>query len=209
MRHAAEPLAAFASGLVFPPDAVVRARFVANHDTPLRSVAATGQTPPGRTILDHVLRAPARGRVTLRITDPRGQLVREYTSDAAAPDPSMPNVPMYWFAPPDADRLPVSTGAHRVVWDLRYPTPPSLDYGADGEPATSVSYGIIATAIAGQSPRRQPVGPLAVPGRYQAALTVDGQTLTGTIDVRPDPRVTVTPADFDASLGWQLSLVAG
>src|SRR5262249_4545198 len=70
----------------------------------------------------------------------------------------------------------------------------------------SESYGIIATAILGQSPRQQPVGPLVVPGTYQAVLTVAGQSLTRSVTVSADPRVAASPADFDAALGWQLAL---
>jgi hypothetical protein len=121
----------------------------------------------------------------------------------------MPNVPMYWFKAGDAERVPTSAGTHRFVWDLRYPTPPALDYGADGQEATSVSYGIIATAILGQSPRRQPVGPLVAPGSYTIELTTGGQTLTRSLEVRPDPRVTVSAAEFAASVDWQLRLSAG
>ncbi len=94
--------------------------------------------------------------------------------------------------------------------DLRYfDAAAALDYGPDGEPATSVSYGIIATAIVGESPRRQPVGPLVVPGTYQVQLTVNGQSSTRPLVVMPDPRVPVSAADFDAALSWQLSLTTG
>jgi photosystem II stability/assembly factor-like uncharacterized protein len=193
---------------LFEPAPVTRARWDVNQDTPLPPEVPTGQNPPDGAIIDYYLREPPTGPVTLTIRTAAG-VVREYTSAAAAPDSSMPNVPMYWFRPADAERLPVTAGAHRVVWDLRYPTPPPLDYGSDGDPATSVSYGIIATAVVGQSPRRQPVGPLVVPGTYQVQLTVNGQSATRPIVVVPDPRVQVSAADFDASLRWQLSLTAG
>jgi photosystem II stability/assembly factor-like uncharacterized protein len=194
---------------LFEPAPVTRARWDVNQDTPLPPEVPTGQNPPDGAIIDYYLREPPTGLVTLTIRSAAGQVVREYTSAPAAPDSSMPNVPMYWFRPADAERLPVTAGAHRVVWDLRYPTPPPLDYGSDGDPATSVSYGIIATAVVGQSPRRQPVGPLVVPGTYQVQLTVNGQSATRPIVVVPDPRVQVSAADFDASLRWQLSLTAG
>jgi photosystem II stability/assembly factor-like uncharacterized protein len=194
---------------LFEPAPVTRARWDVNQDTPLPPEVPTGQNPPDGAIFDYYLREPAAGPVTLTIRSTAGQVVREYSSTATAPDSSMPNVPMYWFLPADAERLAVAAGAHRVVWDLRYATPPALDYGPDGEPATSVSYGIIATAIVGESPRRQPVGPLVVPGTYQVQLTVNGQSSTRPLVVMPDPRVPVSAADFDAALGWQLSLTTG
>jgi hypothetical protein len=209
LRQAEAARASTAPGFLFEPAPVTRARWDVNQDTPLPPEVPTGQNPPDGAIIDYDLRAPAAGQVTLTIRTAAGQVVREYSSDAAAPDASMPNVPTYWFQPADATRLPATAGVHRFVWDLRYPTPPPLDYGPDGQPATSVSYGIIATAILGQSPRRQPVGPLVVPGTYQVQLGVGGQSFTRSLVVMPDPRVQVSSADFDAALGWQLSLTSG
>ena len=198
-----------ASAYLWPPAGAIRARWSVNQDTPLPPEVPAGQNPPDGAILDYYLRQAATGPVTISITDAQGRLVREYSSAAPTPDTSMPNVPMYWFAPADAERLPVSGGMHRVVWDLRYPTPPSLNYGADGEPSETTSYGIIAPAIVGQTPRHQPLGPLALPGIYHVRLTVNGQASPRELTVSNDPRSTVTLADLEESLGWQLSLVSG
>ena len=40
-------------------------------------------------------------------------------------------------------------------------------------------------------------GPLALPGAYQVRLTTEGQTLTAPLEVRADPRVTVSRADLE------------
>jgi hypothetical protein len=45
---------------------------------------------------------------------------------------------------------------------------------------------------------RSLTGPLAPPGRYQVQLAVDGQTSTAAFEIRQDPRVSATPADFEA-----------
>jgi photosystem II stability/assembly factor-like uncharacterized protein len=209
LRQGEAGRAGAASAYLFDPAPVTRARWDVNQDTPLPPEVPTGQNPPDGAIIDYYLRTAATAPVTLTIHDGKGQIVRQYSSTATATDSSMPNVPMYWFRPDDADRLPTSAGTHRFVWDLRYPTPPPLDYGGDGQEATAVSYGIIATAVLGQSPRRQPVGPLVVPGRYEVALAIGGQRLTRTLVVTPDPRVQVSAADFDASLSWQLALTSG
>jgi len=209
LRQSDTARASAAPAYLFEPAPVTRVRWDVNQDTPLPPEVPTGQNPPDGAIMDYYLREAARGPVTLTIRTAAGQVVREYSSNATPADTSMPNVPMYWFLPADAERLPVAAGAHRFAWDLRYPTPPPLDYGPDGQQATSVSYGIIATAIVGQSPRRQPVGPLVVPGTYQVQLTVNGQSSTRSLLVTPDPRVQISTADFDAALSWQLSLTAG
>jgi hypothetical protein len=208
LRQTDAATAATGNAFLFTPEPVTRVRWDVNQDTPLPPEVPSGENPPDGAIVDFTLRTAATGPVTLTIRDDHGALVRQYSSAAPTPDLSMPNVPMYWFRSPDADRVPTAAGTHRFVWDLRYPTPPALDYGADGQEAASVSYGIIATAVIGQSPRRQPVGPLVAPGTYTVELAVGGQTLSRSLDVHADPRVTVTPADFTASLDWQLRLAS-
>jgi photosystem II stability/assembly factor-like uncharacterized protein len=197
-----------AAAYLWQPASAIRARWSANQDTPVPPEVPVGQNPPDGAILDYYLRQAPTGPVAISITDAQGRLVREYSSAATTPDTTMPNVPMYWFAPDD-QRLPSSAGMHRVVWDLRYPTPPSLSYGADGEPSDTTSYGIIAPAIIGQTPRRQPMGPLALPGVYQVRLTAGGQAMPRALTVSNDPRVPVTLADLEASVDWQLRLAAG
>jgi photosystem II stability/assembly factor-like uncharacterized protein len=192
---------------LFQPETAWRVRWDNNQDTPLPPEVPTGQNPPDGAILDYYLRSPASAPVTLSILDASGGLVREYTSTPAPPDETMPNVPMYWFEPPRV--LPTAAGMHRVVWDLRYPTPPSLNYGPDGNPSSSTSYGIIATAIVGESPREQPVGPLALPGTYRVRLVVAGQTYERSLTVKNDPRVAVSQADLEAHLSWERALTAG
>jgi len=46
----------------------------------------------------------------------------------------------------------------------------------------------------------RPAAPMAVPGEYTIALTVDGRTLTKPVRVDPDPRVAVPTADLVAQL---------
>jgi photosystem II stability/assembly factor-like uncharacterized protein len=192
---------------LFPPAPAMRVRWDNNQDTPLPPEVPVGQNPPDGAIIDYYLRTPASGPVILSINDAQGRLVRELSSVAPAPDTTMPNVPMYWFKQPDV--LATTAGAHRFVWDLRYPTPPTLNYGADGNPAYSMSYGIVATAIIGQSPRQQPVGSLVAPGTYQILLTVNGQTQAHSLVVKNDPRVNITQQDLEAQLTWERALAAG
>jgi hypothetical protein len=49
-------------------------------------------------------------------------------------------------------------------------------------------------------------GPRVVPGNYQVKLTVDGQTQTQTFEVKPDPRLTTTPADYAKQLDLSLKI---
>src|SRR5438105_3529858 len=78
---------------------------------------------------------------------------------------------------------------HRVVWDLRYPPPAALRH----------EYPI--SAVYHATPR-EPRGPWVLPGRFTIRLTVDGATLTRTLSVTMDPRVSVA----SGALGRQLAL---
>jgi len=74
---------------------------------------------------------------------------------------------------------PNKPGLARVTWDLRYP-------------GATVFKGMIMRSA---RPER---GPLAVPGRFQVRLVVDGQSQTADLMVEKDPRLTdVTQADLD------------
>ena len=201
VRSSADP------AFLFPPSSVTRVRWSNNKDTPLPPEVPAGQNAPDGAIIDYYLRSAPSGPVTLSIHDARGGLVREFSSIAPEPDMTMPNVPMYWFKQPVV--LATTAGAHRLIWDLRYPTPPSLNYGADGNPSYSTSYGIIAPAIISQSPRQQPIGSLVAPGNYQVRLTVGGPTLTRDLVVRNDPRVQITQQDLEAQLRLERALVEG
>jgi photosystem II stability/assembly factor-like uncharacterized protein len=83
-------------------------------------------------------------------------------------------------------RVTTDVGLNRFVWDLRY--------------ADSVKFpGMILWA-------GEMRGPKVVPGRYQVKLTVDGKTITESFEVKPDPRLTTSPADFAKQLELGLKI---
>ncbi|HSQ20286.1 MAG TPA: glycosyl hydrolase, partial [Blastocatellia bacterium] len=49
-------------------------------------------------------------------------------------------------------------------------------------------------------------GPRIAPGNYQVKLTVDGQTLTENFEVKPDPRLTTSAADYAKQLDLSLKI---
>jgi hypothetical protein len=178
LRQAAEALASDGAYL-FRPARATRVRWNLNTDTPLPIDEPTAQNPPDGAVLDYWLAAPASGTLTLEIMDRTGALVRRYASDDP-PEPvdSTANFPLWWIR--RSSSLGTSAGAHRFVWDLRYPPPP----------AESHSYPI--AAILGDTPR-EPRGPFVPPGTYFVRLTANGRAMTQPIEVRMDPRVR-TPA---------------
>jgi len=86
-------------------------------------------------------------------------------------------------------------GLNRFVWDMRYAGPPSIS-----NPSSWLS---------------SLEGPVALPGRYQVRVTVDGRSETQPFQIIPDPRLHVTQAqlqqqfDLDTAILAQLRHVQG
>ena len=113
--------------------------------------------------------ADGGGLVTLEILDASGTVVRSFSSEDTGEqlvppaEPSMRAPTMERIGTP---RLDNSAGMHRFAWDFRYPGPWDSNQGR-----------------AGRS------GPVAVPGSYQARLSVGNYTATESFEVLMDPRV--------------------
>jgi hypothetical protein len=192
---------------LFEPAQAIRVRWDNNKDTPLPPEVPQGQNPPDGIALDYYLRMAVSGPVTLSIHDATGTIVRQYTNTAPPPDTRLPSVSANWFKAPVTTST--SAGMHRLVWDLRYPTPPSLDFRADGTEADTVSYGIIAAAVVGESSKQQPVGPLVLPGTYEVRLTAGGRTVTRKLMVTNDPRSQASAADLAEQFRYERGLAVG
>src|SRR6185369_2359164 len=135
---------------LFPPAQAVRLRSTENRDTPWPPETPLGENPPTGAVLDYWLSEPARGAVTIEISDSAGALVRRFTSsDAPESLPARRYFEAAWTQAPRA--LATSAGMHRFVWDLRYPRPPAPSY----------SYTIAAVRTAGTPV--EPTGPFVLP----------------------------------------------
>jgi hypothetical protein len=128
--------------------------------------------------------------VSLTFLDDKGAVIRTFaTKPPAPPGADAPKAPGTAAVPapappPDERFLTARPGLNRFVWDLRYP-------GAERVP------GDVST-------EKAITGPLAPPGRYQARLTVGDRSWTQSFEVRKDPRVAATQADFDAQFAlWR------
>jgi photosystem II stability/assembly factor-like uncharacterized protein len=182
---------------LFRPRAAVRVRWDNWQETPLEKETPAGENPPDGALIDYYLKSPAR-ELKLEIRDSRGRVLRQFTNTPAAPRHLPANVPEYWFAPPAS--LTAKPGLNRFVWDLRLPDPPALPFGFRGGRLDYVEYTLPDHALPGETPRRQPQGPLVTPGEYEIVLTVDGETYRQPLAVALDPRVRVAPADLAAQL---------
>ncbi len=152
-------------------------------DTPSKT---EGQNPPSGVVIHYYLKeAPAKdAKVTLEILDADGTLVRRITT--SSPEPAAkPERGGGRRGDPAADKLEAKQGMNRFVWDLRHP-------GAESFPGMVIWGGL--------------QGPRAVPGRYQARLTVGDKIQTVAFDVLADPRSSATTEDFQAQLRFLIAV---
>jgi photosystem II stability/assembly factor-like uncharacterized protein len=207
LRQVKAVAASTAPAFLFRPAPASRARWDNTQDTPLPPEMKVGDNPPEGAILDYYLAAPATGPITLTISTTGGELIREYSSVPPPPDATMPNVPEYWLAPPAV--LATTAGMHRVAWDLRYPDPPTLNFGYTGTLLDYREYTLSWHALPGLTPRSTLVGLMVPPGTYTVKLTVNGASYTQPVTVVPDPRVPVPAAALAVQFQLQRRMVAG
>jgi hypothetical protein len=119
-------------------------------------------------MIDYLLAREATDKeeVTLEFLDAAGKSIRTLSSKPEAASDEATLSP----------RLPVKAGLNRFVWDLRYPD-------------ASRFKGMILWGGSVQ-------GPEVVPGHYQVRLTSGGKSQTQGFEVRKDPRVAATAADY-------------
>jgi hypothetical protein len=132
--------------------------------------------------------------VVIEFFDLNGKSVRKFTgrvprpgagsSGSATPAPAAAGEGEgFGGAPP---QVPTDAGLNRFVWDMRY--------------TEAVRFpGMILWA-------GETRGPKVVPGTYQVKLTVDGATLTETFEVKSDPRLTTTAAEYAKQLDLSLKI---
>ena len=159
---------------LFPMSATVRFRPSAFTGTPMPKDEPMAATRPNGAVIDYVVPAHVRGPVQLEIRDASGAMIRHYASADRAPPlvPSKLKIAPEWVERPVP--LRASSGQHRFVWDLRYEASAELSAGEEQETK----------------------GVWATPGQYTVVLSIDGQSFRQTLDVKPDPRVKASPADY-------------
>ena len=207
LRQARAALASNGPAFLFKPAPASRARWDNTQDTPLPPEMIVGENPLEGAVIDYYLPSPVSGPVKLTVADPSGRAIREFTNVAPPADTVMPNVPDYWLMPPAA--LPTSAGMHRVNWDLRYPDPPTLNYGYSGTLLDYREYTLNWHAIVGKTYRRTLVGPMVLAGAYTVTLAAGGQSVSQPLTVVQDPRIDVPQAGLEAQFHLQQRMVAG
>ncbi len=187
-----------ANSYLLRPATTIRARWDNDQETPLPPETPAGKNPPDGAIIDYYLKSVPTGEITLEIRDAQGKLVRKFTSAAPSPDTTVKNVPDYWFGPQVA--LSKNAGHNRFTWDLRYDSPPALNFSYYGNMLEYVEYTLSDHAIPEDTPREQTLGPLAVPGQYEVTLIGNDVLMKQPLSIVLDPRVHVSQTDLQAQL---------
>ena len=168
---------------LFTPPLATRVRDNMFNDTPLPPEEPTGKNPPDGAILDYYLAADVSS-VHIDVMHQNGNLIRSYRSHDLPVniDTTIQPHPTYWIRP--NQKLGVSAGHHRFIWDLKYAPPKGVE----------ASYSI--AAVYKNTPS-SPFGPLVNPGRYRIRLTVDGEVTEKNLVLRLDPRVSMSEAALE------------
>jgi photosystem II stability/assembly factor-like uncharacterized protein len=162
---------------------------------PLPPTATIGQNPPAGVVVYYSLKTKPANEVSLEFLDASGKSIRKFTSRVqrtegsegaageARPAQAEEESPRGAGAPP---RLPLDVGLNRFAWDLRY--------------TDAVRFpGMILWA-------GETRGPRVTPGKYQVRLTVDGFTMTESFEIKSDPRLSTTAADYAKQLELGLKI---
>ncbi len=162
---------------------------------PLGPTATLGRNPANGVVVYYSLKAKPTADVDLEFLDSAGKSIRKFTArvrragEAAgqgqAPAGPPPGEGGFFGggAPPP---VPIEVGLNRFVWDTRYPDAVRFP-------------GMILWA-------GETRGPKLPPGTYQVKLTVEGKSYTQNFEIKPDPRLTTTPADYAKQLELGLKI---
>jgi photosystem II stability/assembly factor-like uncharacterized protein len=172
--------AAPAAPVLYKPQTAIRVRWNLNTDTPLPQEEPAGENPPDGAMIEYWLPANASGEVTLEITDASGTLVRRYSSRDTLYSIPPNNVPPYWLRRQSI--LSSNAGMHRWLWDLHY------------QPLNQPPAYPIAAVYKNTAPNL--TSPWVMPGAYTATLRANGTTYTQPLQVRMDPRVTMSEPEL-------------
>ena len=170
-----------ADAYLFPTPPAIRWRYSGNfHEKGL------GQNPPAAAMIEYWLKAKSSKDISIDILDSKGALVRTLSSVADPQEWPIDDPDEGSDEANEAD-LKNASGVQRGFWDFRYEGAKKvwrakLDAGAPGD------------------------GPLASPGTYTVRLNADGKTYTRPLVVNPDPRLSMTAAQYDEQLKMSLAI---
>ena len=172
--------------VLYTPSPTIRLRANQNKDTPFTPETPLGQNPPTGAVVDYFLAEKSATGVELEVHDAAGALIQKFSS--TAPESDIETSPYFtadWCKEPQV--LSADAGSHRFVWNLRMPRPRAIEY----------QYSNTASRTDGAA--LTPEGPLVLPGEYRLTLRVADKSVERALIILPDPRVTASASDMEAS----------
>ena len=178
---------------LFAPGEIFALRNGGQNGTPLPHEEPQELNPPSGILAYYFLKSPAATPLKVELLDSTGTTKVCVASDTPVkqPDTEAINVQAIWLQPPPPPSTAV--GLHRLALDIpvvrNYPgarraSPPKPP--ADACHPTNMPAAPVSDSPQTAKPSRDPGG--LKPGTYTVRLTVDGQTLTQLVTVKPDPR---------------------
>ena len=181
--------------LLFKPEDAYRMQ--GGGGPPLPTTATVGRNPPNGVVVYYSLKTKPAGDLVIEFADVTGKSIRKFTAPkpSASPSPGAGQASPSEPAPSEESgfgggapqpRVSADVGLNRFVWDMRY--------------SEAVRFpGLILWA-------GEMRGPRIVPGTYQVKVTVDGKTMVENFEVKPDPRLSTTEADYAKQFELQLKI---
>jgi photosystem II stability/assembly factor-like uncharacterized protein len=178
-----------AGAYLFVPEETLAIHQGSQNGTPLPHEEPQEQNPSAGVVACYWLKSAPRGPLKLELVDGSGKVATCLASDTPVKpvDTEAINVQAYWEEP--APPPSAAPGMHRIALNVttprgfgfgRRPAPPPIDAcHPAGTPAPQPE----------AAPMRPGRGAQSLePGNYTVRLTLDGQTLTQSVTVKPDPR---------------------
>jgi len=143
-----------------------------------------GQNPPAGAVIDFYVKQAPKGATTIEILDRQGQVIRKFSSQKT----EIPDEPRDPDEKKPEKEIKVEAGLNRFIWNMRY------------ESANRVPGYYLWEYNGGAR------GPLALPGKYQVRLTVDGKSQSAPLEIKLDPRVQVGQVDLEKQFNLLLQI---
>src|SRR3989441_404837 len=155
-----------------------------------------GQNPPDGVLVSYWLGAKPEGDVTLTFLDAKAGVIRSFKSAPPEPKETKEEKPLT----PEQKRseeikkarepkVPKEAGLNRFVWNMRQPDATRVEDDPTWESAEATL-----------------AGPVCAPGQYRVRLEAGGERHEISFEIRKDPRVPATQADFDAQFALRLGI---
>jgi len=149
-----------------------------------RPGATIGRNPANGVVVYYYFKNRPMDEIKLDFLDASGSLMKSFSSKAAAGEnQDEEDSPRRGGGAP---RVSADSGQNRFVWDMRYPD------------AVTVPGAI----LWGGTTR----GPQAIPGNYSVRLTLGSDTLTQSFEIRMNPRLRVSRADYEEQVNFLIKI---